>query len=245
MSQLEFAKYVADGAYHWDAASTSLTKHVAFTSGRYAAVIRQPVKWSGATVLDIACGDARLAAYIADAGAKLVVGVDLSHVGLKVGRDRWTREQPQTMQNASFVQGDGMALPVADGVFDIVVASEIIEHVGDPRVFLKEAARPLKENGTLIVTTPHRLTENPLDPHHTHEYFPGELESLLKGFFADVHITLSHPAWVTSLYTLHGWAEPFRWLVNALAVTGRNPFLSWPIGRYAAQITAFGRGRIG
>ena len=88
MSQVEFAKYLADGAYHWDAASSSLTKHVAFTSGRYGAVIQQPVKWADATVLDIACGDARLAAYVAAAGAKLVVGVDLSHVGLVGGRVR-------------------------------------------------------------------------------------------------------------------------------------------------------------
>ncbi|OLD57950.1 MAG: hypothetical protein AUI54_00755 [Acidobacteria bacterium 13_1_40CM_2_56_5] len=244
MSQVEFAKYLADGAYHWDAASSSLTKHVAFTSGRYGAVIQQPVKWADATVLDIACGDARLAAYVAAAGAKLVVGVDLSHVGLIVGRNRWTREQPESVRRATFVQGDGLSLPVQEGAFDIVIASEIIEHVDDPDVFLREASRPLKPDGTIIVTTPYRLTERPLDPHHTHEYFPGELESLMKRFYREVRITLTHPAWVTSLYTLHGWAEPFRWLVNALAVMGSNPFLSWPIGRYAAQITALGRNRI-
>ena len=244
MSQVEFAKYVADGAYHWDAASSSLTKHVAFTSGRYEAVIRQPVKWAGSKVLDIACGDARLAAYVAEAGAKLVVGVDLSHIGLSVGRARWTKEQPKSVQRAAFAQSDGNSLPVEDRAFDIVIASEIIEHVNDPGVFLREASRPLKADGAIIVTTPYRLTETPIDPHHTHEYFPGELEAVMKRFFYDVRITLTHPAWVTSLYTLHGWAEPFRWLVNALAVAGHNPFLSWPIGRYAAQITALGRGRI-
>src|SRR5687767_1998660 len=112
MSQVEFAKYVADGAYHWDAASSSLTRHVAFTSGRYAAVIQQPVKWSGATVLDIACGDGRLAAYAAEAGAGLVIGVDLSHIGLSVGRDRWSREKPQSIRRAAFAQADGGSLPV-------------------------------------------------------------------------------------------------------------------------------------
>jgi 2-polyprenyl-3-methyl-5-hydroxy-6-metoxy-1,4-benzoquinol methylase len=241
MSQVEFAKYVADGAYHWDAASSSLTKHVAFTSGRYAAVLQQPVRWAGATVLDIACGDARLSAYVAQAGAKMIVGADLSHIGISVGRRRWMREQPDCIHRASFVQADGLSLPVAASTFDVVIASEIIEHVDDAETFLIEASRPLKNDGALIVTTPYRLTEKPIDPHHTHEYFPGELESLMKHVFNDVHITLTHPAWVASLYTLHGWAEPFRWLVNALAVMGSNPFLSWPIGRYAAQITALGR----
>jgi ubiquinone/menaquinone biosynthesis C-methylase UbiE len=244
MSQAEFTKYVSRGAYHWDAASSSLTKHMAFTSGRFAVVIRQPVKWSGATVLDIACGDARLAAYIAEAGARLVAGVDVSHVGLKLGRERWAADQPHSIRRATFIQGDGLSLPVASGVFDIVVASEILEHVEDSEVLLREAARALKPEGALIVTTPYRLTEKPLDAHHKHEYFPGELKELMHGFFSEVSITLTHPAWVTSLYTLHGWAEPFRWLVNALAMTGKNPFLSWPIGRYAAQITALGRGCI-
>ena len=58
MSDTEFTKYIKDGAYHWDAASSSVEKHVAFTSGRYAVVMKQPVRWSEATVLDIACGDA-------------------------------------------------------------------------------------------------------------------------------------------------------------------------------------------
>src|SRR5262245_16860425 len=117
MSQLEFAKYVEDGAYHWDAVSSSIAKHVAFTSGRYAAVIQQPVKWAGATVLDIACGDARLSAYIAEAGAKLVAGVDMSHIGMVVGRTRWTGEKPESVTRAVFIQGDGMTLPVASGAF--------------------------------------------------------------------------------------------------------------------------------
>lgn len=88
----EFAKYIADGAYHWDAASPSLKKHVAFTSGRYEAVMRQNVKWQGSTVLDIATGDARLAAYAADAGARLIVGIDQSRIGIMAGKDRWLRE---------------------------------------------------------------------------------------------------------------------------------------------------------
>ena len=173
----------------------------------------------------------------------MVIGVDQSKTGIEAGRKRWARDQRRTFGRVAFIQGDGTRLPVATNAFDIVIASEIIEHVGNPREFIVEASRPLKRDGALIVTTPYRLTEEPLDPHHTHEYFPGELETLMKEFFSDVQVTLSHPAWVTSLYTLHGWARPFRLLVNMLAITGSNPFINWPIGRYAAQITVLGRGR--
>src|SRR5262249_39631287 len=163
----------------------------AFTSGRYEAVMRQNVKWHGSTVLDIATGDARLAAYAADAGAKLIIGIDLSRTGIMAGKERWRREKPDTARRAAFIQTHGCVLPVADQAVDVVIASEIIEHVNDPRDFLREAVRPLREDGTLIVTTPYRLTEQPLDPHHTHEYFPGELEKLMKEVMRNVSVTLS------------------------------------------------------
>ena len=62
--------------------------------------------------------------------------------------------------------------------------------------------------------------------------------------FNRVVVTLSHPAWVTSLYTMRGAAWPFRLLVNALSISGRNPFLRWPLCRYAAQITVIGLGQV-
>jgi hypothetical protein len=61
--------------------------------------------------------------------------------------------------------------------------------------------------------------------------------------FNHVSVSLSHPAWVTSLYTRPGQYRPFRLLVNALSILGRNPFLRWPLARYAAQMTVLGQGR--
>lgn len=240
---MEFSKYVTDGAYHWDATSASLLQHVAFTAGRYEAVLRQSVPWPGSRVLDIACGDARLAAGVALAGTHMVLGLDLSRTGMQAGLRRWAREQPRTVDRARMVQGDGLYLPLADEAFDVVIASEVIEHVEDPRRLLCEAVRPLKRNGTLIITTPCRLTDRPLDPHHVREYFPSDLVPLMREFFDNVQVTLSHPAWVTSLYTMRGWAWPFRLLVNLLSILRVNPFLRWPLGRYAAQITIIGRHR--
>src|SRR5437016_4742392 len=56
--QMTFGKYQSDGAYHWDAVSRSLARHVAFTAGRYQALLDQPVTWRDSLVLDVACGDA-------------------------------------------------------------------------------------------------------------------------------------------------------------------------------------------
>lgn len=238
----EFKKYLAAGAYHWDATVASPFTHVAFTAGRYDVILRQPVTWQGSRVLDVACGDARLTAYVAAAGARSVVGLDLSLLGLTCGRRRWQREQKDRSASIkAFVRADGLKLPVAAGSFDVVIASEIIEHLEDPRSLIEEAAQAVRPSGALIVSTPVRLTDQPLDPFHVREYFPSDLEPLMQEYFSSVEVTLSHPAWVTSLYTLRGLAWPFRVLVNVLSILGRNPFLTWPMARYAAQMTLLAR----
>jgi len=50
-------------------------------------------------------------------------------------------------------------LPYPDASFDVVYSTEVIEHVEGHRNFLVEAARVLKPNGWLVLTTPnlHRL----------------------------------------------------------------------------------------
>jgi 2-polyprenyl-3-methyl-5-hydroxy-6-metoxy-1,4-benzoquinol methylase len=44
--------------------------------------------------------------------------------------------------------------PVADGVFDAVISSEVIEHVEEPSAYLREVHRILKPNGILTLSTP-------------------------------------------------------------------------------------------
>jgi 2-polyprenyl-3-methyl-5-hydroxy-6-metoxy-1,4-benzoquinol methylase len=45
-------------------------------------------------------------------------------------------------------------LPLADGSFDCVLLSEVIEHLEAPKVSIREASRVLRPGGRLLVTTP-------------------------------------------------------------------------------------------
>ncbi len=67
------------------------------------------------------------------------------------------------------------ALPYADGSFDVVNFTDILEHLFDPLAGLLEAARVLKKNGYLVLETPNRMYGQRLNPFSWLEYFLGLL----------------------------------------------------------------------
>ena len=50
-------------------------------------------------------------------------------------------------------------------MFDVVLASEILEHLWNPHSFVDEAYRVLKENGHLIISTPEGIDSLRYDAH--------------------------------------------------------------------------------
>src|SRR5262249_16605180 len=52
-----------------------------------------------------------------------------------------------------------------EGRFDAVVASEVLEHIGDPAAFLGLLGRCLRRNGLLILTVPNGYGPFEIDSH--------------------------------------------------------------------------------
>jgi 2-polyprenyl-3-methyl-5-hydroxy-6-metoxy-1,4-benzoquinol methylase len=50
------------------------------------------------------------------------------------------------------------ALPYLDATFDAVISLEVIEHLENPRHFVREIARILKVNGRCLITTPNQIS---------------------------------------------------------------------------------------
>jgi SAM-dependent methyltransferase len=136
-----------------------------------------------ADVLDAACGVGYGSAYLAETARK-VVGVDRSAEALDYARDEYARP------NVQFVEGDLLALPFPDGAFDVVCAFEAIEHLDNQRAFLSEAARVLRPDGTLLVSTPRvdRTNSEPENPFHRIELSRADFEGLLREQFGEVDL---------------------------------------------------------
>jgi 2-polyprenyl-6-hydroxyphenyl methylase/3-demethylubiquinone-9 3-methyltransferase len=96
----------------------------------------------GSLLLDLACGAGLLAPHVEAKGHRHV-GLDLSVTALPQARGHGVVP----------VRGDVQRLPFADGVADVVVAGEVLEHVPDLPATVAEACRVLRPGGTLVVDT--------------------------------------------------------------------------------------------
>lgn len=132
---------------------------------------------AGATVLEAGCGEGY--------GADLLAGVADRVVALDY--DQLTAAHVhRAYPRVGVVRGNLATLPLADESVDVVANLQVIEHLWDQHGFLVECRRVLRPGGRLMVTTPNRITfspgrDTPLNPFHTRELAPSELDSLLRG----------------------------------------------------------------
>jgi len=103
----------------------------------------------GSRLLDLGCGNGALLATFAEAGWELV-GVDASHSGITQARQHYPQVR---FENADVCHDLTALFPPA--YFDAIVAVEVVEHLYDPRRFVRNCWRLLKPAGTLVLTTPY------------------------------------------------------------------------------------------
>lgn len=99
-------------------------------------------------VLDMGCGGGWLSQSLVPNGYA-VISADISDVNPAKAI------QQLPAPNHVALVADANFLPLANGSVDCIVASEIIEHVPDPRQFTASLYVALKPGGRLIITTPY------------------------------------------------------------------------------------------
>jgi len=120
-------------------------------------LISRIVRWSqpraGMQILDVGCYDGYLLRELSRRCATEGVGIDISTHALGLARSLTRGERIR------FVLSNAESLPFASDVFDVVVCSEILEHIPDLDRALTEIARVLAKGGRAYATMPNALND--------------------------------------------------------------------------------------
>jgi len=170
---------------------------------------------AGTKVIDVGCGQGRHSFEAFRRGANVIAfdqnAGDLNDVDEVLQAMKDQGEVPASAR-AEAVKGDALDLPFADGTFDCVIASEILEHVPQDDKAIAELVRVLKPGGALAITVPRWLPERVCwalsDEYHENEgghiriYRADQLRSKV----------LAHGLRFAHTHHAHALHSPFWWL---------------------------------
>ncbi len=105
---------------------------------------------AGTVIVDLGCGNGSFLSLFQGRGWQLY-GADFSPSGIALARSNFP--------NIRFSLADTQSIPTEledkAGQVDVVLTTEVIEHLYNPRGFLSSCYRLLKPGGTLVLTTPY------------------------------------------------------------------------------------------
>jgi SAM-dependent methyltransferase len=125
------------------------------------------------------------------------------------------------------VRGNLVALPLRERSVDWVVSLQTLEHLWDADAFVAECVRVLRPGGTLVVSTPNRLSfspglgpdDKPANPFHHKEFAPQDLLALLNRHAdVDMMIGVRHGAAIRLWEHAHG---------SIVAAQLARPYQAW------------------
>jgi SAM-dependent methyltransferase len=128
----------------------------------------------GKRVLDVACGEGFGSYLMAQWGAASVTGIDISPDAVAVARSMFAAH------NVTYLEGDVCRLPEllsSDSLFDIICSFETIEHLANPKSFLRGLAKVRARECVIAISAPndHILPAGVSNPFHLQRF---DLDSL-------------------------------------------------------------------
>lgn len=174
-------------------------------------------------ILDVGCGDGRLARAIRAICPDAVIhGCDLSTVALA---------RSEGLDRQYSVDLNYEVLPDPSESFDLVIASEVIEHVIQPDRVLAELTRVLRQGGHVLLTVPNvafwrfrvqalcgHVPSVTADDRHLHSFNASILEQLVRK--AGLQVVS-----VTGLRQRFNWLSQLHFTLfsDTLLIVGRKP----------------------
>jgi 2-polyprenyl-3-methyl-5-hydroxy-6-metoxy-1,4-benzoquinol methylase len=103
----------------------------------------------GARVLNVGCGNGYTVGQFVERGCE-VVGIDLSESGIVLARSNYPKARFECLP-----ADDQILNKLGVPAFDLVVSTEVIEHLYDPYAFVQGCFAALRLGGRFILSTPY------------------------------------------------------------------------------------------
>lgn len=143
---------------------------------------------SGKQVIDAGCGSGYGSMILAEAGAASVVGIDIDPRAIRYARRHYRHPALE------YRVGDCQRLDLPVSICDLIVSSNLMEHLHEPERFLRSAYKALIDEGVLLLAIP------PI----TNEYLMRENQAIrfhVSNFYVDQWLELfSEIGWTVSIF---------------------------------------------
>lgn len=130
--------------YGWDASDPGSSSYL------NPKVIEMVAAYKPKRILDIGCGNGLLAKQLKLAGYD-VVGVEYDQTGVDVARATY----PDIPFYRFGVQDDPTELLAQEAPFDMIVSTEVVEHLFAPHLLVTYSAAVLVDKGIILLSTPY------------------------------------------------------------------------------------------
>ncbi|MBD3225017.1 MAG: methyltransferase domain-containing protein [Caldithrix sp.] len=117
---------------------------------RYEALLNETELQDGERVLEIGCGGSPL--------PRLWTGRDFRYVAVDIPLNNLQKLKTSANRPMHLISGDIFKLPLQSASMDVVVLSEILEHLEEAVTALKQVHTVLKETGRLLLSVPYNET---------------------------------------------------------------------------------------
>ncbi|MHB1231533.1 MAG: class I SAM-dependent methyltransferase [Burkholderiales bacterium] len=160
------------------------------------------------SILDVGCGNGAVALALLEEGYD-VVGLDASESGIALANAK----HPGRFFTHDLAQ-EGLPPALAGRCFDLIISTEVVEHLYDPRRYVRFCRAALKPGGEIMISTPYH----------------GYLKNLVMAVFGkmDKHFTVLWDGGHIKFWsrrTLTALLEESGFCVTEFRGAGRFPYL--------------------
>ena len=215
---MEFKKYKELGPYHWIQTETKFSNSQLnpLSLARYQKVAKL-IPANVKSILDAGCGDGYLL-YLSHKRAPdaKLFGFDTEDAGLFFASQKLSEHNV----SATLDKGSIYDISYSENSFDLVLCADVIEHLENYNLALKNLMHVLKPGGLLIMSTPLKKPGGKWDSYHVKEFTGKELLEICNKHFSKCEIFAIQSE--RSLNYMYKRGRIFKRLLQILTCLGLN-----------------------